>query len=223
MESYTYFDYFKDTFLPTGLTDNELRKKIELAQNGDKEARRIVIENNTRLVLYFLDNYFPNVLIDKRELVSIGMEALIECIDNFDYKNHTCFSNSLRMYIKNKVCNYLKKINRKNKYSVISIDDEDNFSSTVPYLVESTLVEDAYVNSELAIKIDVYLGSLEFRTRDMIYMYYGFYGVCYSYKVIASKYNLSVSRVQQIVTDEISKLARRLLNEGYIDSYKREK
>ena len=53
MESYTYFDYFKDTFLPVGLTDNELRKKIELAQNGDKEARRVVIENNTRLVLYF--------------------------------------------------------------------------------------------------------------------------------------------------------------------------
>ena len=220
MESYTYFDYFKDTFLPVGLTDNELRKKIELAQNGDKEARRTVIENNTRLVLYFLDNYFPNVFIDKRELVSIGMEALIECIDNFDYNNHTCFSNSLRVYIKNKVCNYLKKLSRKSKYPVISIEDEDNYSSTIPYLVESSLVEDRYINSELAKEIDVYLSSIEPRIRDMVYMYYGFYGVCYSYKIIASKYDLSISRVQQIVAGEISKLGKYLYKEGYIDSHK---
>lgn len=213
MTNYNYKDYFQDTYLPNGLEDSVLRNKIFLAQNGDICARNEVIENNTKLVIYLLNYYYNNIFIDKREITSIAMEALIECVDNFDYKNHTSFSNSLKMYIHNKVVNYLKKINRRNKYTLINIEDisniEDNF-----------ILGESIIDEEIHIRINSYLDNLDNNIKDMLYMYYGYYGDSYTYKVIANKYNLSISRIQQIISSTIKDLAKTLYKEGYIDNYK---
>ncbi len=213
MEYYGYGDYFLGTNIPQAeLDDKTLREYIKLSQEGDMEARNIVIENNIRLVLYLLNYYYPNIDIDKREIVSIALEALIMCIDNFDYKNHTSFSNSLKVYLCNKVTNYRKSVYRKRKkYSFVDLEDMENILS-IPEYIDSSITR-----YELCSEIGNYISNLPDNRRDMLCLYYGINKDRCTFREIGNIYNLSETRIQQIVKEEVGKLSRRLYREGYIE------
>ena len=68
---------------PKPLTQEEERHYLELAAQGDLDARNVLIERNLRLVAHIMKKYYaPGA--DQEDLVSIGTIGLIKGITTFD-------------------------------------------------------------------------------------------------------------------------------------------
>ena len=75
----------KNSLFPEPLSSEEENKYLQMLENGDKEARAILIERNLRLVAHICKKYSGNNT-DLDELISIGTIGLIKGIDSFNYK-----------------------------------------------------------------------------------------------------------------------------------------
>ena len=65
------------------LTDDEKRELLIKAKNGDKEARRELIDGNLRLVLSIIQR-FTNRKENPDDLFQVGCVGLIKAVDNFN-------------------------------------------------------------------------------------------------------------------------------------------
>lgn len=68
---------------PKPLTEEEERRYLTLAKEGDLEARNILIERNLRLVAHIMKKYYAQTA-DQEDLISIGTIGLIKGITTFD-------------------------------------------------------------------------------------------------------------------------------------------
>ena len=68
---------------PKPLTAAEERHYLNLAAQGDLEARNILIERNLRLVAHIMKKYYAQTS-DQEDLISIGTIGLIKGISTFD-------------------------------------------------------------------------------------------------------------------------------------------
>ena len=68
---------------PKPLTEEEEHRYLTLAQQGDLEARNILIERNLRLVAHIMKKYYAQTA-DQEDLISIGTIGLIKGITTFD-------------------------------------------------------------------------------------------------------------------------------------------
>ena len=68
---------------PKPLTAEEERHYLQLAGEGDLEARNILIERNLRLVAHIMKKYYAHT-DDQEDLISIGTIGLIKGISTFD-------------------------------------------------------------------------------------------------------------------------------------------
>ena len=68
---------------PKPLTEEEERHYLRLAQEGNLEARNVLIERNLRLVAHIMKKYYA-VDSDQEDLISIGTIGLIKGITTFD-------------------------------------------------------------------------------------------------------------------------------------------
>lgn len=92
---------------PKPLTAAEERHYLELASQGDIEARNILIERNLRLVAHIMKKYYAQTS-DQEDLISIGTIGLIKGISTFDASKGTrlatyaarCVENEILMYFR---------------------------------------------------------------------------------------------------------------------------
>lgn len=75
----------KNSLFPEPLNAEEEKMYLQMLENGDKEARAILIERNLRLVAHVCKKYSNNNT-DLDDLISIGTIGLIKGIDSFNYK-----------------------------------------------------------------------------------------------------------------------------------------
>ena len=68
---------------PKPLSEEEENHYLRLAQQGNEEARNILIERNLRLVAHIMKKYYAQVS-DQEDLISIGTIGLIKGISTFD-------------------------------------------------------------------------------------------------------------------------------------------
>ena len=68
---------------PKPLTAEQERHYLELARQGDLEARNILITRNLRLVSHIMKKYY-SATSDQEDLISIGTIGLIKGISTFD-------------------------------------------------------------------------------------------------------------------------------------------
>ena len=68
---------------PKPLAEEEERHYLLLAQQGDLDARNILIERNLRLVAHIMKKYYAQTS-DQEDLISIGTIGLIKGITTFD-------------------------------------------------------------------------------------------------------------------------------------------
>jgi len=73
------------------LSDDEKKVLLELTSNGDKEARRKLIDGNLRLVLSIIQR-FTGRGENLDDLFQVGCIGLIKAIDNFDTSLDVKFS-----------------------------------------------------------------------------------------------------------------------------------
>ena len=70
---------------PKPLSPQEEAPYLALSQQGDLEARNILIQRNLRLVAHIMKKYYANAS-DQEDLISIGTIGLIKGISTFDPK-----------------------------------------------------------------------------------------------------------------------------------------
>ena len=105
---YFFTAAYSNNIFPDPLPIEEEKKLIELARNGDKDARNKLIEHNLRLVAHIVKKYDnKNDLND--DLISIGTIGLIKGVDSYSKKHNTrlttyaarCIENEILMFFRN--------------------------------------------------------------------------------------------------------------------------
>ena len=92
---------------PKPLTQEEERHYLQLAAQGDLEARNILVERNLRLVAHIMKKYYTQTS-DQEDLISIGTIGLIKGISTFDSSKGArlatyaarCVENEILMYFR---------------------------------------------------------------------------------------------------------------------------
>ena len=92
---------------PKPLSAQEERHYLELAAQGDLNARNILIERNLRLVAHIMKKYYAQTA-DQEDLISIGTIGLIKGVDTFDGSKGArlatyaarCVENEILMYFR---------------------------------------------------------------------------------------------------------------------------
>lgn len=92
---------------PKPLTEEEERHFLQLAAQGDLDARNVLIERNLRLVAHIMKKYYAQTS-DQEDLISIGTIGLIKGITTFDTSKGArlatyaarCVENEILMYFR---------------------------------------------------------------------------------------------------------------------------
>ena len=113
---------------PKPLTRDEEAKYLELWQNGDEQAKEILIQHNLRLVVHIVKKY--NQAEEADDLISVGSLGLIKAINTYKSGFGTQFSTYAARCIENEIL-MLIRANKKHKTNVniedvLGRDDEDN-------------------------------------------------------------------------------------------------
>ena len=110
--------------LPPPLPKDEEAMYIDLATNGDMQARDKLIEHNLRLVV-FLAKKYENTNIDLEDLVSIGTIGLIKGVNTYKAGKNIKLATYVSRCVGNEILMFLRKTKRKR--GEISFEDSLSF------------------------------------------------------------------------------------------------
>lgn len=139
---------------PEPLSSEEEKNCIERMQNGDEEARNILIERNLRLVAHVSKKYVTTN-IDQDDLISIGTIGLIKGINSFNPAKNIRLATYAARCIENEILMFLRS-SKKTKSEVylnepIGKDKDDNEVT----LIEVLETEDKSIEDEIDLKMKV--------------------------------------------------------------------
>lgn len=97
----------KNSLFPEPLSSDEELIYLKKMEDGDREARKILIERNLRLVAHVCKKYC-NTNNDLDDLISIGTIGLIKGIDSFNYKKGVKLSTYVSRCIDNEILMYFR-------------------------------------------------------------------------------------------------------------------
>lgn len=117
----------KNSF-PRPLSEDKERYYIKLAEQGDKEAKDILIKHNLRLVCHIAKKYsnYP----DNDELISVGSIGLIKAVNTYSLEKGTQLATYAARCIENEILMAIRS-NKKHKNSIslnspVGTDKEGN-------------------------------------------------------------------------------------------------
>ena len=199
---------------PRPLSAKEERECLRRIQNGDTDARNMLIEHNLRLVAHVIKKYYSNIK-DQDDLISIGTIGLIKAASTFNFEKGTRFATYASRCIENEILMYFrgKKKSAQDVYISDPIDtDRDGNSITLMDIVaeEDHIADDidTKIKSEQLYK---YINSeLDERERDIVSLRYGLYGkIPLTQREVAKKLGISRSYVSRIEKRSLQKLSQK--------------
>lgn len=190
--------------------DSELDYLIK-CQNGDMEARNVLIEHNLRLVV-FLAKKFDSTGYDLEDLVSIGSLGLIKGIMTYKIDKNIRLATYASRCITNEILMYIRK--NKNRKGEVSFEDALNYDSEGNELhledimgTENDVVHDEIENKLSKIKLQECLEDLPARDKEIMTLRYGLYNTEeYTQKEVADMLGISQSYISRIEKKVIKKL-----------------
>lgn len=197
---------------PKPLSSKEEQMYIERMENGDIEAKNILIEHNLRLVAHIAKKYSGSVK-DSEDLISLGTIGLIKGINSFNASKGTRLATYASRCIENEIL-MLMRSNKKTQNDVslndpIGTDKEGNQILLIDVIGASE--EDVIDEIDLKMKIRQLYRNIENlldeREREIIRLRYGLDDGCeITQREIAKKLGISRSYVSRIETRAIEKL-----------------
>ena len=196
---------------PRPLRAEEERRCLELAAQGDLEARNKLIEHNLRLVAHVVKKYYnPNG--DQEDLISIGTIGLIKGVSTFRPDKKVRLATYVSRCIENEVLMYFRA-QRKTQGEVSLSDSLDgegeggSLSLMDTIRVDDTLLEDLDAR-ESCMKVRRCVQScLDERERQIITLRYGLDGRApQTQREIAALCGISRSYVSRIEKKALQKL-----------------
>ena len=100
-----------NSLFPEPLSSEEEKVYIEKYEQGDEEARNILIERNLRLVAHVCKKY-STANIEQDDLISIGTIGLIKGIKSFDSKKGVRLATYVSRCIENEILMHLRSIKK---------------------------------------------------------------------------------------------------------------
>lgn len=197
--------------LPSPLTAEEELYYVKLAENGDEEARNVLIEHNLRLVVYIAKR-FDNTGIDMEELISIGSMGLIKAVKNYNSEKNIKLATFASRCIENEILMYLRKMVKVK--SEISLDEPLNVDWEGNQMVLSDVLgtdsEMVYKDIEARVETEILMElfkKLSDRDKAIVGMRYGLFGIKErTQKEIADMMNISQSYISRLEKRILSKL-----------------
>ncbi len=104
---------------PPALSAEDENSYLQQLKNGDKNARKILIERNLRLVAHIAKKYGDESTLN--DYISIGTIGLIKGIDTYDFNSKKRLSPYVSRCIENEILMTLRK--NKKRQNEVSIDD----------------------------------------------------------------------------------------------------
>lgn len=211
---------------PDPLDAEEEKKYIDLAADGDKDARNKLIEANLRLVAHVVKK-FMSTGCDNEDLVSIGTIGLIKAVESYKNNKGTklatyaakCIENEILMHIRSR-----KKLNNEvHLNNPIGTDKEGNEITLMDVIPDNGEEISDLLEFRMQVKkIYEKLGKvLTERENEIIRLRYGLYRCdCLTQREIAQRLGISRSYVSRIEKKALQKLKGELSSKNICKTQK---
>ena len=125
---------------PRPLSEEEERKYLQQAKEGNLEARNILIERNLRLVAHIMKKYYTQAS-DQEDLISIGTIGLIKGIETFDVSKGARLATYAARCVENEILMYFRA-QKKSAQDVSLSDYIETGSDGAPLELMDVVAED---------------------------------------------------------------------------------
>lgn len=125
---------------PKPLTEAEERHYLALAQQGDLDARNVLIERNLRLVAHIMKKYYAQTA-DQEDLISIGTIGLIKGITTFDPSKGARLATYAARCVENEILMYFRS-QKKSAQDVSLSDYIETGADGAPLALMDVVAED---------------------------------------------------------------------------------
>ena len=204
--------------LPPPLKGQEEESALQALEEGDEEAKQLLIEHNLRLVVY-ISRRFENTGVNLEDLISIGTIGLIKGINTYRREKNIKLATYASRCIENEILMHIRKI--ANQKTEISLDEPINMDYDGNELLLSDILgtEEDMILKPLEDDVDLRLlrqavRELPPRERELIVMRYGLEGHQeLTQKEVAQKMGISQSYISRLEKKIMLKLRKELLRQ----------
>lgn len=211
----------KNSF-PKPLTKEEEERYLELAAQGDKEAKDILIRHNMRLVAHIVKKYTGAAETD--DLLSVGSIGLIKAIGTYKPGRGTALATYTARCIENEIL-MLIRANKKHKNTLslsdpVGLDKDGNELTLMDLLFEKEdcvfeEVERSVKRERLLKQIKEILSEREYTILCLRYALKG--GIPLPQREVAEVMKISRSYISRIEKHAIEKLRTKLKAEDFVE------
>ncbi len=194
--------------LPPPLKGADEQAALEALEQGDEQAKQLLIERNLRLVV-FIARRFENTGINLEDLISIGTIGLIKAVGTYRRDKNIKLATYASRCIENEILMYIRKI--ANQKTEVSLDEPINMDYDGNELLLSDILgtDEDMILRPLEDDVDLCLlrqavKELPDREREIVQMRYGLNG----YKELTQK---EVAQTMGISQSYISRLEKRIM------------
>ena len=203
--------------LPAPLEPEEEAEEIEKLSNGDKEAKKKLVEHNLRLVVYIAKK-FENTGVGLEDLISIGTIGLMKAINTFNSSKNIKLATYSSRCIENEILMHIRRSNRLK--SEISIDEPLNQDGDGNELLLSDILgtDDDITSRGVEDEVDKKLlkasiSKLNSREKNIMELRFGFKtGEEKTQKEVADMLGISQSYISRLEKKIINKMKKEILS-----------
>ena len=205
-------------YLPPPLKGQEEQMALQQLEQGNEEAKQLLIEHNLRLVV-FISRRFENTGINLEDLISIGSIGLIKAISTYRRDKNIKLATYASRCIENEILMYIRKIS--NQKTEVSLDEPINMDYDGNELLLSDILgtEEDMILRPLEDDVDLRVlrqavRELPDRERQIVTMRFGLDGQQeLTQKDVALKLGISQSYISRLEKRIMSKLRKELLRQ----------
>ena len=208
-----FISYIRSKSFQLPLTQKEEQFYLEKKNQGDKEARDILIEKNLRLVAHIAKKYEANKELQE-DLISIGTIGLIKAVDNFKSEKNIRLATYAARCIENEILMHLrstKKTNAEISLNEVLKTDKDGSEIVLEDLLPNNDPEipDQIYHQDQINEFMNYFQFLSKKEQDILTKRYGlFNSKKYTQNEIAEIYHISRSYVSRIEKKALIRLLK---------------
>lgn len=204
--------------LPSPLKGAEEQNALAAMENGDENAKALLIERNLRLVV-FIARRFENTGINLEDLISIGTIGLIKAISTYRRDKNIKLATYASRCIENEILMYIRKI--ANQKTEVSLDEPINMDYDGNELLLSDILgtEEDMILRPMEDDVDLRLlrqavDELPPREKEIVLMRYGLQGYQeLTQKEVAQKLGISQSYISRLEKRIMLRLKKEILRQ----------
>ena len=196
--------------LPKPLSREKEREYLERWQQGDMEARNILVEHNMRLVTHIIKKYYQTEEVD--DLISIGTIGLIKGINTYKPDKHVRLATYASRCIENEILMHFRSLKKTacdvSLSETLDMDGEGEGLYLIDVVSQEDDLAERIGSKELCLKLRGLLyRTLDKREADIISLRYGIGGgEPLTQRETAAKCGISRSYVSRLEKKALEKL-----------------